>query len=83
MLRLNERLAFVETCDGFTVYSKDVSQDLFTVLLKAGPDNECIASGNSGQRRAGNLGWEELRKIQTRHRATVIETQIMGVFEEM
>jgi hypothetical protein len=65
-------MAFIETCDGFTVYSKDESQDLFTALLKAGLDNERIASGNSGQRRAGNLGREEFRKIQTRHRTTVI-----------
>ena len=52
-LRLDERMAFIETCDGFSVYSKDESRDLFAVLLKAGLENECMASGNSGQRRSG------------------------------
>jgi hypothetical protein len=53
-------MAFVETCDGFSVYSKDESQDLFAVLLKAGLSNECMASRNRGQRRAGDQGSREL-----------------------
>jgi hypothetical protein len=55
-------MAFVETCNGFSVYSKDESQDFFAVLLKAGLNNECMASRNSGQRRAGDQGSRTLQR---------------------
>jgi hypothetical protein len=41
-------MAFIKTYDRFPVYLKDELQDSFTILLRAGLDDKCIASENNG-----------------------------------
>ena len=52
-------------------------------LTQAGLDNGCVASGNSGQRRAEDQGRRELQNTEAQYRMRVTKRQIPGVFQEI